>query len=90
MRDIVQAEPSDTGYLVRLVTNGREIGRGLTAAEAHAWVATVNARGAELADSPGDSAAQMAFALRLKTAALDRLASGRARYGVAEDADGAP
>ena len=90
MRDIVRAEPRDDGYVVLLAADGRQIGAGLTAAEALAWVATVNARRNETGELGEDPALLAGFALRLKTAALDRSAGGRSRWGIGGDSETAP
>ena len=79
MREILQAEAGDDGYVVRLVADGRTLGAGFTRDEAEAWVAMVHAHGDEFLKLGGDAARIATHALRLKTRALDRHASGRGR-----------
>ena len=75
MREILRAEASDDGYVVRLLADGRALGAGFSRDEAEAWVTTVHSHRDEFRELGDDAARIASHALRLKTLALDRYAS---------------
>ena len=86
MREILRAEADDGGYVVRLVADGRTLGAGFTRTEADAWVATVHSHRDEFRDLGDDPARIASVALRLKTRALDRVATDRSAPDIARGA----